>query len=384
MSITFNAGYRAEFGSKYPKGIAHFMEHCRFLGAGGKSAKELSQEIAYIGGSWNAFTSNNIVNFHVTVPELNVEKACEIMSNIVIAPDFPEKEVEREKGVVCQEIRMYNDDMDFLVNSKLYSGVFDNSLSEPICGTEESVMAITKNDLLSFDGEFYRPEHMLIVLAAPNDYEHTITKFFGNHDGKFIKQAKAKSIKYADPFSVRVFKEGQIQDTISVCYGNNKVFDLFDKKHSIKVEAFNAIFGSSEVSRLFGKVRQDLGLVYGIYSVMADYYDGSLFGIDTLTDPGNSQKVLDAIENEISKITTEQPTQYELDMAKNKLRSKMYRSMDSSSGIVTKVMGEILFDVGSAEEVLAAIDQVTTQDVLDVAKIIFSGNRYEVIGSSPK
>lgn len=382
LMVGFGAGSRVEFNSKYPNGIAHFMEHVRFKGTTTRNNKLLTTELALYGGGWNAFTSNDMVCYHLSIPEDNIEKGCELLSDIIFNPTFPEDELEKEKEVVCQEIKMYDDDISSLISKKLCSKVFKNCLSIPIIGFEDTVKSITRQDILDFNKEFYNSNQMAVVLAAPNDYNELITKYFGTNDGVLNLLPKSSSVEFAESFEDGVIKEGQIQNNIALSFGSQNICDLSDSE--AKVEIFNRIFGSSDVSRLFLKVREDLGLVYGIGSYYDDQLDGCTFTISTITEPNNKDQVMDAINEEIEGIFKRQPTNEELTMAKNKFKSRTYSAFDSSGGAANHALYELLVNAKSIEKLISAVEAVTIKDVLDVAEVMFSGNKYTVIGRGEK
>lgn len=380
LIVGFGAGSRVEFNSRYHKGTAHLMEHCRFHGTIHKSHKILARELASVGGNWNAFTSHDLVCYHITIPEEHLETGCRVLSDIVLRPCFPADELEREKSVVCQEIRMYDDEIDSLVSKHLHGRVFDNSLHTPIIGFEETVRQTTRQDLLNFNDAFYGPNQMAAILAAPNDHEDLVTKYFGTNDGRFERIPKNSCVIYSGRFDDEVIKDGLIQNTISMSFGSPAIFDLSRPEFEAQVQVFNRVFGGGDVSRLFLKVREDLGLVYGICSGFSDYLDGSLFGISTITEPDNQTKVIDAINGEIDRILSSPATQEELNMAKNKIRSQLYGMMDSSTSAVHQALGELFFDSRPIDILLSEVDQVTAQDVSKIAQTVFGGNKYLIIG----
>ena len=145
LMVTFGAGSRVEHNTEYPKGIAHYMEHVRLKGTETKTAKDLLRQTADAGGSWNAWTSDDLVSYYMTIPEENIEVAFECLSDIILNPIFPQDELTKEQEVVCQEIRMNNDEIDTLVHYKLMGMAFDNSLTIPRVGYEESVRSITRD-----------------------------------------------------------------------------------------------------------------------------------------------------------------------------------------------------------------------------------------------
>ncbi|KKL92325.1 hypothetical protein LCGC14_1885810 [marine sediment metagenome] len=380
LMVTCGAGGRTEFGTKYPIGIAHFVEHVRFKGTDKYTAKDLSKRIADGGGSWNAYTSEDLVSYFITIPEENIEIAFECLSEIVLNPIFPQKELDKEQEVVCQEVRMYDDQIDNLVHYRMMNTVFNNSMKTPIVGTEESVKSITREHLLQFNKEFYSKEHMLISLATTGNHQQLAEKYFGQLDDICVYRPPDNKIIYAPAASCVVEKEGQLQNSLSVCFGNE------DVHQSLKLERhthtmFNNVFGSGSASRLFMSVREDLGLVYGIGAYLNCNMDGTLYEIYTSTEPENSDKVIDAIDKQIEIMLKEPPTGREMQRAKNRARSAMYSKLDTSSGAISDMVNEEFYQYETGSEFLAKVDKVTAEDVHELAKMVFAGTKYTVVGT---
>ncbi len=381
LMVTFGAGSRIEHNTEYPKGIAHYMEHVRFKGTDTKTAKDLMRQTADAGGASNAWTSEDLVSYHMTIPEENLETAFECLSDITLNPAFPNDELIKEQEVVCQEVRMYDDDIDHLVHYKMMDTVFeDNPLTVPIVGTEKSVQSITRDHILKFNKEFYSREHMLITLGAVSDHHHLVEKYFGIPDDVLLYLPPTTNVEYKSPASHIVHKDGQIQDSILITFGN-KLLRTMSNRDRAKIKMFSAIFGQGDTSRLFMKVREDLGLVYGIGSYNNNNMDGSLYEIYTSTEPENREQVIEAINEEIDKIQNTPPSKDELRRAKNMIRSAYYRLLDSSSTAIMQVLYEEFFNYTTGSEFLAEIDAVTTDDVHEVAQKILQGNKYTVIGT---
>lgn len=380
LMVTFGAGSRVEYKTKYPAGISHYMEHMRFKGTTTRSAKDLLRKTADAGGGWNAWTSNELVSYHMSIPEENIEVAFDCLSDIVLNPIFPQDELVKEQEVVCQEIRMCDDQISHLVDKKLMEGIFDNSLASPICGTEESVRNITRQHLIDFNKEFYSPEHMLVTLGANNDYHNLVEQYFSIVDDVLLFPAPSQTVNYGQSFSCEIHKEGQLQNSISICFGDQNIKELAMKNRA-KTKVFSTIFGGGDTSRLWMKIREDLGLVYGVGSHLSNHMDGAIYEIYASTEPKNSNILLKAVDEEIEKILDMPPTKEELNRAKNIIKSCFYQLMDTSIGSIGQILSEEFLDFTIGSKFLAEIEQVTVEDAHEIAKIIFNGTKYTVIGT---
>lgn len=382
LMVTFGAGSRVEFGSKYPSGIAHYMEHVRFKGSDKFTSKELSKKVADVGGHWNAWTSNNMVTYFTSMPEENLETAFECLSEVALAPIFPEHELVKEKEVVCQEVRMNNDYLETLVYNKLIKNIFSNSLSFPIVGTEDSVRSINRQHLVDFNKDFYSKEHMLVSLASNSDHIDLMEKYFGIADDTLLVPPFDQNTQYGPSTKHIVNKEGQLQNIISLTFAGPEL-KKYQDEYRAKLKLFSIIFGQGGTSRLFTKIREDLGLVYGVSAYLHNHMDGSFFEIGTETEPENSEKVIEAAKEEIKKFLTDTlPTQEELLRAKNAVKSSLYGMLDSSSNVIHQMVNEEFFGYKSVSEYLADIEATNLNDISEAAHAVFdSTNEYLIIGT---
>ena len=376
LMVTFGAGARAGFG-KYPDGIAHFVEHTRFKGGPTWTAKDLLWKIASAGGSWNAWTSEDLVAYHVTIPEEELPVAFECIGEIVNNPSFPEEELVKEREVICQEVRMYDDEMGTKVGYALRQAIFDNPLATPVLGTEESVRSITRDNLVAFNQEFYSPEQRLVTLCAQSNAFDLVGKYFGKPNDVLVF-GPPSAPNYKPASDQEITKAGHLQHMISIAFAGLGIDEL--AKNRAAFDVFNRIFGGGDVSRLFLKIREDLGLVYGVGSTMCDFMDGNYFYIGTETEPENSNQVVAEINNQIDVMQSVLPTDEELRTAKNKIRSGIYSWMDTSNGTVEFVLDEEFYGQPNTSQYLSAVDQVTAAQVQEIAQKVFAEPKYTVIG----
>jgi predicted Zn-dependent peptidase len=374
LMATYGGGSRVE-GTKYPQGIAHFMEHVRFKGTDKYTAQELLKKVAYYGGSWNAFTSQDLVNFYIKIPVENVEKGFEYLSEIIWNPTFPQKELDKEKEVVCQEVRMYEDDVHDLTYYSILGNVFNNALKNKIVGTEESVRSITREHLLEFNKEVYDRDNMLITLVGPEDEAALVCKYFETPDGKLNFKPAEKTVDYAPSFLKEFDKAGHIQNTVMIAFGSQELHSTIKEDLPV-ARVFNSIFGGNDDSRLFLNVRENMGLVYGIGSDVDDMFDGTLFMINTLTEPENTNKVLEVVDNEIGKMLEAPPTDEEFNRAKNRIKSYIYASLESSYGNAMRSILQEFAGYDNIDTFLEKVNAVTKEQVHDFAKKVFSANKY--------
>lgn len=378
IMVSFGAGNRTEFGREYPCGIAHFMEHMRFKGATSRSAKELLQFVAYYGGEMNAWTSEDVAAYHITIPEENLEQGFQAINDIVY-PTFPQNEVEKEREVVCQEIRAYDDDLDDNVYQEVMKWAFSNGLMYPVLGFEETVRKTKREDLVRFNKEFYTNEHMLVTLVSRNNHSYLVEKYIGIPDDTLSFMPPADKVEYGNNIVGVIKKDGAVQTNVSVSYGSQEIHDLIRNERAA-CKVFNMFFGANDDSKLFLRLREDLGLVYDICSSWHDMMDGTLFTIETETEPDKKDDVLNAILNVVEGVIKQPPTEEELQRAKNRLKSEIYSVFDTSKSAANLLVQEAFYGITVDSKHLADIDAVTSDKIQEIAKKIFDGNRYVAIG----
>jgi len=220
-----------------------------------------------------------------------------------------------------------------------------------------------------------------VVLAAKHDYNHFVEKYFGIPDDVLIMPPPDKDVQYGKSIAGEIKKKGLLQTHISISFGSPELHEITSDLATRGVrKVFNMIFGGNDDSKLFLKVREDLGLVYGIHSGFCDYMDGTLFSIGTNTEPDKKDQVIDAIEGEINKICEFKVTEEELQRARNRIKSAVYGSLDTSIGAADISVVEEFYGHRFDSKFFAQIDAVTADEVFQLANTIFGGKKYVAIG----
>jgi len=378
--VATGAGNRVEFDTEYSSGIAHFMEHMRFKGTYERTAKDLLKTVAHNGGEMNAWTSEDNSGYYITIPEENIEVAFDCLAGVALYPIFPEYEIAKEKDVVGQEIMSEEDDIDENLYQETMLWAFSNSLTYPILGFKDSVANITRDELLKFNKEFYNKEQLLVVLSARDDYSHFMEKYFGIPDGVLAFRPSLSNVKYGKSVAGKIKKEGYPQSSIMMSFGSDKIHHAAHHNRAL-LHVFNTMFGAEDDSRLFMRIREDLGLVYGIDSILHNALDGTLFSITTEAESYKEDTIVAAINEEINKMCSDKPTSEELVRAKNRLKSSLYGFLDTSLGKSNLVVKEEFHNYSVDSKFLAQIDSVTVDEVFQMSKDVFSGNKYVAIGT---
>ncbi len=364
------------YETKEENGISHFIEHMLFKGTTSRSAKKIAEEMDYAGGHINAYTSRECTCYYTRVLAEDVELSVDILSDMYYNSLFDNNDIELERGVIIEEINMYEDSPEDValdtVAELMWKG---SSLGYTVAGTQDSVSGITRDMLLDYMKRRYTPQNTVISVAGCFDEEKLIELF----KKYFSSPAPEKDFVLTMPefISGQWERTKDIEQThLSIAY---PAFDMFsDKLYSLSL--LNNIFGGSMSSRLFQKVREENGLCYSIYSYTAAFPLTGMLGIYA----GLSSDMLDfaaeMIDNEINRICTQKVSDYELEKARSQSKCSIIMGRESvSSRMAENGKSLLLLDrVRDGEEILSGFSRVTPDAILSTANEIFRSGKKAV------
>ncbi len=379
-SISMGAWFKV--GSAYENadnnGIAHFIEHRLFKGTNNRSAKQIAEAMDAVGGQLNAFTAKEYTCFYCKVMDEHLDIGIDLLSDMILNSTFDKTEFEKEKGIILEEIYMYDDSPEDLVYENLCTVFFKNHpLSLPILGTEERIINYNEQNLIDFYNSYFTPENMVISIAGNYDEDLIIdklNKYFGDWNNKGHTSPINKIVDYGMDISY----EHKDIEQVHLCLGAPGI-DL-NHKDLYPLFIFNNIIGGSMSSRLFQKIREDNGLVYSIYSYPSNYLSGGMFSIYTSLKPDNLSKVMDLILNEIDDVLTRGIATDEFRIAKEQLKGNYILGLESTNNRMS-AMGKselLLNKVMLPDEVLQLIENVTIDHVQNIIKNILENRKYAI------
>ena len=365
-------------------GYSHFIEHMFFKGTTTRSATDISREIDALGGEMNAFTTRETTAFYVKVLDQHLPKALDLLSDLFLRSRLGKKEVEKEKQVILEEIRMVQDDPEDLVqelHTKLVMG--RHPLSRSILGRESTVAQISRQDLLRYIAMHYHPEKIVIAVAGNFDLpklEATIARTFG----KYRNPSRAVPSKRwpAEPCGGVTMKQKPLEQ-VHLCVGLPGV--AAGHKDRYAVYALNSVLGGSVSSRLFQEIREKRGLSYSIYSFLSGYSDSGTVTVYAGTQAREVERVLDLVCREIRKLAKQGIDRDELKRTKDQMKGGLMLSLESSHSRMNKLAKDELI-AGShttLEEMILEIDAVTEQQVFHVAQDSFMSKQIALTGLGP-
>lgn len=366
LGIWVGGGSREEAPSE--SGAAHFIEHMLFKGTSRRSAQDIARETDAIGGQMNAFTTKECTCFYGRVLDDHLPKALDILWDMVYNSSFAQAAVETERGVILEEIDMYEDTPDDLCAEKLFGAVFQgSSLSRPILGAPETLETMTGDFLKEYHRRHYRGDNTVVALAGsftPAVLEDLRRRFAALPGGQ--KQPVEPAV-YTPSFVATAKPIEQNHLTLAfpgLDYNSPKRFAL---------QLLSSILGGGVSSRLFQQVREQQGLCYSIYSYGAGHADTGVFCIYTALNKETEEKALTTIRRVVDQLREEGPTAEELERAREQSKANVVMGMESTQAHMSHAGRSLLFsgEILSPEEIIAAYDAVTHADVVALAREIF-------------
>lgn len=376
MSVTMGIIVRtgASVESDREDGISHFIEHMMFKGTKKRTAYQISDEMDAIGAQMNAFTSKDITCYYTKSTTGHAAEAFEILSDLFLDSTFPEDEMAREKGVIIEEINMNDDTPDDLcldLLSKAHYG--ERGYGRNILGTRENVSGFTKADVREYMSTRYAPDNIVISMAGNIDINLAVElaeKYF-----KDMPAAKTEN----KPVEVELahgslFCKKQIEQIhIGLSFPSVKRYDkLFDA-----TQIMNSVLGGSMSSRLFQKVREELGLAYTVYSYVSPYAEAGSLVVYAGVNAGNYLKSVDAIFDCIRDVKKKNISKEEFNRGKEQMVSSSVFAQESTSSQMLLYGKELIYSgkVYDFEERVKKIASVTLDDVLSAVEINFDEAR---------
>ncbi len=368
-------------GSRYEtkdiSGISHFLEHMFFKGTEKmKKPRDVAEFLDKVGGSFNAFTGEEVTGYYAKTDYGHFDLAIEWVSDIFLNSKFPAKELEKERGVIIEEINMYNDNpmmhIDQVWKEVLYG---DQPAGWDIAGTKETVSSITRNDLRKYVNDRYKAKNIVICVAGNYDEKEVLGRlkeiFSVVSDGTLLNKGVVIEQQSAPAVKLCYRKVDQTNLVLGV-----RSYNIFDeRKYALNV--MSAFLGGMMSSRLFEKVREKMGAAYYIRTSNDNDTDVGTFSAASGVDNSKVIQVIEAILKEFSRLKKEKVGEEELRKAKDYIKGKTLMGFESIEAKITFCGGqELLTDkIIPIEEVLQKIEEVTPDDIQSVAKDIFQPER---------
>ena len=381
VGVWINSGSREETPEQ--SGISHFIEHMVFKGTKNRSAEQIARAADSIGGGLDAFTSKELVSYNVKVLDEHLPEAFDIVSDLVRNPLFESADIEKEKGVILEELKMETDNPEYLIH-EIFSSNFwkGHALGRSILGTRQTIRGFDHDKIERYYKHIYTPKNILIT-AAGNLSHKRLTRLAEDHFGELKRQPVAAQAEVPKPHAPLVFRNRMSLEQVHVYMGIPSI--PMAHKERFVWYILNAILGGGMSSRLFQNIREKQGLAYTVFSELTMYRDAGCMLVYAGTSARSAGKVVESVVNEMHELVVNKVTAEELRRAKDHMKGSYVLGLESTSSRMGNLARqEVYFKrFFTLTELLNCIEAVTAEQVQALAEKFFDPKRTAVAMLGP-
>ncbi|HEV3070899.1 MAG TPA: pitrilysin family protein [Solirubrobacteraceae bacterium] len=379
VALGFWIGAGSVIETEQQAGISHLLEHMLFRGTERYGSQEIDQIFDAMGAECNAGTDKESTSLYTRTIDRHLEKAFDVMADMVWRPRFGELEAERE--VVLEEIAMYEDDPQDKVFDVLGSAVYDSHpLGQAVIGRADVVAATTREQLRSFHAERYVPARIVISAAGSVDHDALVALAGAADPGGGVAP---ETVLPEPSFESRVRFERKDTEQYHLCLGGPGLARDDERRFTLRV--LDTILGGASSSRLFQEVRERRGLAYSVFSFANLHAHSGDVGLYVGTRPENLAEAVTVLANELERFAAEPATAQELERARENAKGRMVLSLESTGARMSRLGGSLLHDLPilSFEEIMQRFDAVTFEDLRTLAGELFAPGRLAAAAIGP-
>ena len=380
IGIWVPTGSRHEAPEK--NGISHFVEHMLFKGTDRRTSLDISTAVDSLGGEINAFTSREMTTYYIKVLDEHLDVALDILSDIFLHSRFDEKELEKERQVILEEIRMQEDQPEDHVHDLIQEVVWPNQpLGFPVAGREESVSSIDREGIIDFIEKRYSQKGMIISCAGNIEHEacvQAIHQGFGDY----------ASVPGPSPLKPPTYHAGtrvlnKDLEQVHLCLSLPGLRQNHPDRYAFY--ALNTILGTNMSSRLFQEVREKRGMAYSVFSYLSSYIDSGSMTIYTGTGRDKIRDVIEVIRKQLDDLSSQAVSDQELSKAKEYMKGGLMLSLESSSSVMSRIAKQALYfeSYQSVDDMVREIEGVTSEKILELASGSFRGDKLSMAAIGP-
>ncbi len=376
-------------GSQYEKGdeagISHFLEHMVFKGTKKRSARAIAEEMDAVGGQLNAFTSKECTCFYAKTVDEHMPLAMDVVCDLVTGPIFDEKELEKEKGVVLEEISMSEDTPEDLVHELLMLAHYgDQPVARPILGSAERISSYTRQDLLKYWQGMYRPQNAVLSIAGNYDWAE-VQALIDRHLGAWKPDGLRSFGCEVNEFAPTIITKEKEIEQAHICLGFPGL--RIGDEEGYALSLFNSIYGGAMSSRLFQKIREESGMAYTVYSYPNAYTDSGMLSVYAATNPDTAVSVHQQILEETARIAEGGLTDAEFKMAREQLKAGFILGSESTSARMQSNGRRLLLlnETRTETEVIDRINAIGLEETNALMRrILTSPNSLALVGKGAR
>ncbi|MEI6206500.1 MAG: pitrilysin family protein [Desulfuromonadales bacterium] len=363
-------------------GVAHFIEHMLFKGTDRRSARRISREIDSMGGILNAFTGHEYVCYYAKVLAKFLPASIDLLADIFLHSIFPADEIERERKVILQEIKMRDDSPEEFIHDTFHQNHWQGqSLGMPVLGTVDTIGSLSREAIIFHKESRYRPQDIIIAAAGNVRHDELVAilePFFSPVTSSLRlehNETKQNNVKMLN------VSERDMEQTL-VCLGTRGLKHDHPDRYALFL--LTTILGGGMSSRLFEEIREKKGLAYSVYSYIISHADSGSLVVYAGTEKAHCREVIDIARSEMTRLVSEEVPQDELDSAREQLKGKTLMSLESSDNLMTRLAKNELYlnSQQTIEDVLARFDAVSSHDLQRLSQELFRSDylHLEVMG----
>jgi predicted Zn-dependent peptidase len=369
VGIWIDSGSRSETGAE--NGLSHFIEHMVFKGSRRRSAEDIARQVDSLGGNLDAYTTKELVCFSTKVLDDHVPEAFDILSDMVLNPAFRSEDIDKEKGVILEELKMDSDNPEYLLH-ETFSGNFwkDHPIGRPILGTRSTIKAFDRQMVEAFYRSTYTPRTILVTAAGNISHQ----KMVDLAEPVFSKLKQRRGVRgTGDPRThARItLRERPSLEQVHMMIG----VPAYPVAHPQRFSAYvlNTLLGGSMSSRLFQNIREQRGLAYAVFSEINNFRDSGALSVYAGTSKQHVRQVVQLVMQEFRRLKDEPVPAEELLRNKNHLKGSVMLGLESTSSRMSNLARQQLYfeRFATLDEILAGIDAVTAESVNAVARDLF-------------
>jgi predicted Zn-dependent peptidase len=373
VGIWIGTGSRRE--TQEQNGISHFIEHMLFKGTTHRSAEDIARSVDSIGGNLDAFTAKELVCFNTKVLDQHLSLAWDVLADLVLNPLFRPEDIEKEKGVILEEIKMEADSPDYLVH-EIFSSNFwkDHPLGKPILGTRETVKRFDTDMIRQYYSAVYAPKN-LVVTAAGNLSHEGVVALVRDHFASLPAGAPMPPEPTPSTHARIALRNKKALEQVHLCLG----VPSYPLPHEERFACYvlNTLLGGGMSSRLFQNIRERQGLAYAVFSELSPYRDTGCLSIYAGTSLESARQVVESIVKEFHDLKEHAVGDEELRRAKDHLKGSLMLSLESTASRMTNLARQEMYfgRFFTLDELVESIENVTSADVLRIAQTFFDSKQ---------
>lgn len=372
--IWVKSGARHE--TKQQAGVTHFLEHMLFKGTKNRTAFEIAQSMESVGGYLNAFTSTEYTCYYARCLDTELCTALDVLSDMVMHPIFLKEEIEKEKKVVIEEMKMYRDSPDDFLFEEFTSHLFkDHPLGRPILGYEETVSAFTDNDLFQYMRDRYAPENLIIAVAGNVDHD-TVLRYcqslLTTEDRKLVEPLDQE----LSPLDTKPLSLTKSIEQTHYIWGRRGLHFDDDQKYVLLLT--NTLLGGGMSSRLHQNIREKYGYCYSVQTFNQSFLETGIWGVYVGTDKDYVEHVHELVVEQLNLLASHELAYKELSEAKAQLKGKLLLSQENTSNRMMRLAkSEIYYKRHvDLDELVEHIDSVSVEDIISFAQVFMNESEF--------